>query len=260
MNTATETKRWHEDDAFWRTFAADLFLPKRWDGTPGEVDQLIPLLELPPGAAVLDLCCGPGRFTLEFARRGFRVTGVDRTAAYLAEARARADAGHLDVTLVQEDMRRFCRFQEFDAVINMFASFGYFEDARDNERVLANVFCSLKPGGVFVLDTMGKEIIARTYQPRDWSEENDRFFLQERTPRDHWSRMENRWVLLDGQKHECRPALRLFSATELAGLLTMCGFDEVKLFGDLAGASYDHQAKRLVAVARKPDVEIGGGI
>jgi SAM-dependent methyltransferase len=250
---------WYDDDTFWQTFGPVMFPPKCWEGTPGEVDRLVALAGLRPGTAVLDLCCGPGRYSLEFARRGFTVTGVDRTAAYLAEARTRAEADRLNIDFIQEDMRRFCRFQEFDTVISMFTSFGYFEDEQDDRQVLANVFCSLKPGGVLVMDLIGKEILARVYQARDWSEDDGRFVLYERKPINNWSRMENRWIVfVDGRKHEYRLDHRVFCASELTELLTVCGFEEVRAFGDLSGAPYDHQAKRLVAVARKPGGQYGG--
>ena len=101
---------WFEDDALWENLESFLFFQFRSDAiTVREAEQILTLVHPPPGAAVLDLCCGPGRHSLEFARRGFQVTGVDRTARYLDTARAAATREGLTVEFVQEDMRHFHR-------------------------------------------------------------------------------------------------------------------------------------------------------
>lgn len=74
----------------------------------------------------------------------------------------------MKVEFVQDDMREFRRPVAFDAVINMFTSFGYFEDQADDRKVVNNVYESLKPGGSFLLELMGKEVMSRIYQERTW--------------------------------------------------------------------------------------------
>ena len=81
---------WHEQDQFWEM--VPLFGPDRLEMAPEEVEGVISLLGIEPGASVLDLCCGVGRHSLELARRGYRVTGVDRTASYLQTASEKAAA------------------------------------------------------------------------------------------------------------------------------------------------------------------------
>ena len=103
---------WHEQDSFWET--VPMFGDHHWEIAPEQVAGVISLLSLEPGAAVLDLPCGVGRHSLEFARRGFDVTGVDRTAAYLQTARERAAAEGLSVEWLQADMREFIRPEAFD--------------------------------------------------------------------------------------------------------------------------------------------------
>ena len=88
---------WYDDDRFWQEAAPLLFRQARWEAAEEEVDQLLELLELPEGAAVLDMACGPGRHALELARRGFRVTGVDRTQIYLNEAARGAEEAGLKI-------------------------------------------------------------------------------------------------------------------------------------------------------------------
>ncbi len=245
-----KVKPWHEQDAFWETVAPVLFVQRRWSDAPAEVGQVVALLGIEPGAHVLDLCCGVGRHSLELARRGFQVTGVDRTRPYLDRASQQAEG--LEIEFVQSDMRSFCRPDAFDAVVNLFTSFGYFEDPKDDGQVALNVCRSLKPGGAFLIDMMGKEVLARIFSERDWYEENGVLILQERKITKNWSWMENRWIIVaDDNRTELNLSHRVYSAVELTSLLTECGFAHVDAYGSLEGTDYDHLARRLVAVARK---------
>jgi SAM-dependent methyltransferase len=242
---------WHERDDFWET--VPLFDQRSLEAAPQEVDALLSLLGIEPGAEVLDLCCGVGRHSLELARRDYRVTGVDRTAAFLRTARQRAAAEALSVEWVQADMREFVRPGAFDAAINLFTSFGYFENQDEDRRVADNLFRSLRPGGMLVIEMMGKEVLARIFLPRDWQELADgTLFLLERAVDPDWTWMENRWILIrDGQRLEYAVGHRLYDGAGLRALLLDVGFESVALHGGLDGAPYDTSAQRLVAVARK---------
>lgn len=245
---------WFDDDAFWDAFRDALFNPDRWRDAAADVDNVLRLLGLAPGASVLDLGCGPGRHALELARRGYRVTGVDRTATYLEQGRDAAAAERLEIDWVQADMREFRRDSAFDAAINLFTSFGYFDDPADELRVLENVSASLKPGGRLVLDLMGKEVLARKFQPVAWSRLADgRLWLEERAIKDDWSAVESLWMLVDGTgRFERRVKVRLYSAAELRSSLLGAGFSRVVCFGSLAGIPYDQDASRLVVVGQRP--------
>lgn len=248
----TEPKTWHENDGFWEMVAPFMFSENNWAAAPAEVDQVIALLDLSPGAVILDLGCGPGRHSLELARRGFCVTGVDRTALYLEQAQRRAEGEGLTIEFVQEDMRRFRRPDTFDAALSLFTSFGYFDTAEENQQVLANVHSSLKDGGKLIMELMGKEVLARVFQARDWQEQDGVFFLQERHVSDNWTRMANRWILLTEQaQYDFRVSHWIYSAAELSAMLRDSGFSSVDAYGGTGGTPYDHTARRLVLVARK---------
>lgn len=251
MKEAKE-KPWHEQDRFWETFAPILFTTERISAANEEVEQLISLLNLQPGLMICDLCCGVGRHSLELARRQFEVTGVDRTGMYLRKAETKAKAEGLNIEFVQEDIRSFCWPASFDVVINLFTSFGYFEDPADDKRVLENIYESLKDNGRLVMELMGKEVLARIFQERDWREEDGVIILEERKLGENWGSIDNRWIIVkDGKQHERRFSLRLYSAVELCELLKNCGFRQVDVYGDLSGSPYDQTAKRLVLVAHK---------
>ncbi|MHC4573847.1 MAG: class I SAM-dependent methyltransferase [Planctomycetota bacterium] len=251
MQTGTQ-KPWYERDDFWETLRPVLFSTERIESAGEQVEQVISLMDMQPGLSICDLACGVGRHSLELARRGLRVTGVDRTEVYLREAKEKAAAEGLDIEFIKEDMRNFRRPDSFDVVISLFTSFGYFEEASDNERVLANVYASLKSNGKLLLEMIGKEVLARTFRPRDWREEGGVTVLEEREVAEHWSRIENRWILLsDGQRSEYEFSHWLYSAAELCDMLGRCGFCGVEVYGNLSSSPYDHKAERLVVLARR---------
>jgi trans-aconitate methyltransferase len=90
---------------------------------------------------------------------------VDRTAFLLERACERAQAAGLDLELVQADMREFRRPAAYDLAVSLFTSFGYFDALEDDLRVLRNLRASLTPSGVLVMDMVGKEWLARHFQP-----------------------------------------------------------------------------------------------
>lgn len=234
---------WFEDEKSWESTYSFLFPDARFVAAEAEVAEL-PKLTGSPFRRVLDLCCGPGRHSIPLARQGAHVTAVDRSPFLLQKARERAASEELKIEWVQADMRSFVRQDSFELVINLFTSFGYFGDVEEDLAVLKNIFHSLTPGGFFVIDVMGKEILARGFAPTGVEKLPDgSMAVQIRT----------HWVIVQGQKvTEVRFDNTLYSGRELADLLKKAGFERVKLFGSLQGIPYDVNAKRLVAVAMKP--------
>ncbi|HLV43732.1 MAG TPA: class I SAM-dependent methyltransferase [Aggregatilineales bacterium] len=246
---------WHEQDEWWEAIAPVLFGQRAWALAPQQVEQVLALAGMEPPVRVLDMPAGVGRHALEFARLGCTVTAVDRTAAYLNRARAQAEELGLKIEFVQSDMRAFEREGAFDLAVNLFTSFGYFDDQADDLQVLRNFYTSLRPGGVFVMDMMGKEVLARIFQARDWRElEDGTLLLEERKVQQDWSWMENRWILIrNGERRDFPLSHRLYGATGLKALLQQAGFQNIRMYGDLGGDAYDERARRLIAVARRPD-------
>lgn len=243
---------WYEDESFWETFYPFLFPEERFEAAVEQVEKILQLVHF-QGQSVLDLACGPGRHAIELAKRGLRVTGVDRSPFLLEKAKTRASEAGVEVEWVQKDMRDFSRPESFDLLINMFSSFGYFEDQDDDLRVLQNVHRSLRPGGSCLLDVQGKERLARVFQPTGSHEVADGSILIERREIvDEWSRIRNDWILLKGDTARTfRFRLTIYSGQELKDRLSQAGFQKVRLYGDLDGTEYGLDAQRLIAVAWK---------
>jgi 2-polyprenyl-3-methyl-5-hydroxy-6-metoxy-1,4-benzoquinol methylase len=252
---APRRREWFDDDAFWRDLYPFLFPERRIAGAVEEARMLLRLVR-PRGKAVLDLCCGPGRFCIAMARRGYRVTGVDRTRYYLAMARSHARAARVNVEWVRRDMRDFIRPGAFDLALSMFTSFGYFERRDEDLGVLRNVLDSLRPGGAFVVETMGKEILARIFLPMTFDMlPNGTRLYQRHVVRDGWSRMWNEWTLTSrGRAKSYTFEHTIYSGQELRDRMEQAGFVNVRLYGGLDGQEYGPKAERLVAVGWKAGI------
>jgi len=242
---------WFDNDEFWRDLYPYMFPVERLAAAPEQVAQIVALTGIRSGHA-LDLCCGPGRHSAALAAQGFTVTGVDRSPYLLDRARAHAGA---QVEFVQEDMRDFRRSAAFDLAVNLFTSFGYFEDPGDELKVLRNVHESLRPGGVFVMELLGKEYLAARYvNARCLDFADGTVLLQRAKIRDDWTRVFCDWTIIQsGQARTYKFDHTVYSGRELKDLLLLAGFSDVRLYGDLRGTSYGIDALRLVAVSRKAE-------
>lgn len=243
---------WFEQPQFWARFYDWMFSAESFEQAETQTADLMQLLEIDSGA-VLDLCCGPGRHSIPLAKAGFRVAAVDRQPLLLEKARDYAARERAEIEFVQEDMRRFERPESFDAIVNMFSSFGYFEDPDDDLKVLQNAHRSLKRGGQLLIDIRGKEVHAMNFVETLSSElENGDLVVQRTRTNEDWTRAVTKWVYVQGAWADTfEIALNLYSGAELRDLLRTAGFPEVQLYGSLKGAPYDHTARRLIAVARK---------
>ncbi len=250
--SARRKKEWFDDDSFWEDLYPFMFPDSRFEAAPEQVEKLLALTR-PPGKIALDLCCGPGRCSVALAGNGFKVTGVDRTAFLLNKARARARAAKVKIEWVRSDMRDFRRPNAFDLAISMFTSFGYFDDKREDLLVLGNILESLKPGGVFLVDVMGKERLARVMQPTTSDVLPDGTKLVQRHEIfDDWTRVRNEWILIRKGKAKSRGFHHtIYSGQELRDRMESVGFADVRLYGNLDGDEYGRDAQRLIAVGRR---------
>jgi ubiquinone/menaquinone biosynthesis C-methylase UbiE len=157
----------------WKTFFSKemghaMFDPISPASTVREVEQILRAAKPRPGASILDLGCGIGRHSLEFAERGFDVVGLDFSKDYLAQAnQTKKQKKLVNVQFVQGDMRKVDRYfppASFGLVICVRDTFGYFDERKDDKRVLASVARILEPKGAFVLNVSNKSGIEYHWQ------------------------------------------------------------------------------------------------
>jgi SAM-dependent methyltransferase len=226
--------------------------------TAAEVEGIVRLLEelgVPAGGAVLDLACGHGRHAIPLAQRGYRVTGQDLSAVFLRRAEADARAAGVDVRWIRADMRVVPFDAEFDAAINIFTAFGYFDAEDEDLEVLRQVRRALQPGGVFLLETLHRDALVRGFQPHGITRHEDGLLvLEERAfdPLSGRSRTRVTMIHPDGTRREHEYRTRVYSATELARLCASAGLEVVGHHGGLDGGALTPTTRRLVLVCRRP--------
>jgi SAM-dependent methyltransferase len=245
-------REWFDDDSFWEELYPFLFPEQRFTSTPDQIEKVL-VLTKPVGNTALDLCCGPGRCSIALAQAGFRVTGVDRTKFLLDKARAKARTSKTRIEWIQMDMRDFVRADAFNLVLSMFTSFGYFDNKDEDLQVLHNILTSLIPGGVCLVEVMGKELIAKIFQPTTSEVLPDGSKLVQRHEIfDDWTRIRNEWILIrKGKAKSFHFHHTVYSGQELKDRMLQAGFADVKLYGNLDGDDYGINAQRLIVVARK---------
>lgn len=225
------------------------------EATERETAFVLQALELQEGNRVLDLACGHGRHAVALARRGMVVTGQDLNEDYLQLARDGAAQAGVEVETVHSDMRDIPFTDEFDAVINMFTAFGYFDSEDEDLRVLQAVANALKSGGKLLLDTINREWVLSNYVQNDWHADIDgNTFLEHRefdlvTGR---NRVTFSIVAADGTRRESQGHdVRLYTLTELVRLLDDAGLHISSTYGDYDGAPYAINTPRMIVVATK---------
>ena len=252
-NTESFIPAWFENDRFWSTFRSVAFGGERWSRACAEAPQILRLLGLENRrGSILDLCSGPGRYSLEFALRGLTVTAVDRTESYLAELRDRAKTVGCSIETVREDMRQFERSESFDAAICIGLSFGYFEHSSEDCLVLERIHASLRPGAHLVIQVPNK----------CWPDALGTWFLVENESvhalvdqrvEAGGKRVIQQWMVRDdaGQTFNFTFKQTLYSPDELASTFMRVGFLNTRFFEDFGCSPLRPDSRHLIVVAEK---------
>jgi SAM-dependent methyltransferase len=244
---------WFEDEFFWEKTHAFNFSKLRLDEASVEIDDALTLTGVTQGRA-LDMGCGPGTHCLPLAMRGFAVTGVDLNPSIIDEAKWNAHRAGLEIEYVVQDSRQFLRPAVYDLALMMFNSFGYFVTAEDDAQTLRNIGVSLNSNGILLIETITKENMARHFQRTALHRDADGSILViERQVIDDWTRCRETWNVVPnrGRAEQFEISYKLYAASELKALLHHAGFAHIELFSDFKGGSYDLEARRLVAIARR---------
>lgn len=214
--------------------------------TRAEVDFLEKIFASANGARLLDVPCGNGRHALEFASRGYAVTGVDSSAEFIAEARSKSR----QVEWLLADMCDLPWTAEFEAAYCFGNSFGYLD--RDGaRRFLGAVARSLKPGGRFAIETgMAAESILPGLVKNRWYRAGDIFMLSENQYDPGQGRLDIQYTFIRGGEVETRPSSSFtFTVAEICRMHQKAGLEPIELLGSIAGEPYQLGSPRLILVS-----------
>jgi SAM-dependent methyltransferase len=225
----------------------------RHEETVGEVEFLEEVLDLEPGARILDLCCGYGRHAIELAARGYTVTGYDLSPVLLGKAWSDAMARNVTVQWIRGDMRDLDERETSHAVINMFTSFGYFQEETENFDVLKRVARALLPGGRFLIETVNRDFLVRHFLPQEWFRVDDDLWVLEKRSFDLVAgRSDVEVTVIENgvEKRFCH-SVRVYSFTELQLLFASVGLITQGVWGGFIGEDYTWDASRMIVLAKK---------
>ena len=249
----------HLPAEWWRDLFTSLYLKTDGDviehdeATRAEVEAILAASDLPAEAAVLDLCCGQGRHTIELARRGFtNLTGIDRSRYLVRLARRRAKKENLSITFKEGDARDI-RVPEGsqDLVCMMGNSFGYFDRNEDDLAVLKAVKRALRPGGRLALDITDGTWMRDHFEPRSWEWiDQNQFVCRERSMSSDGERLISREVVSHAERGIIADQLyaeRLYTGDSITALLEAADFKNIEFLSPIAGESSRGQDLGMMA-------------
>jgi ubiquinone/menaquinone biosynthesis C-methylase UbiE len=218
-----------------------------------EVARLIELMGLPVGASVLDVPCGQGRHAHLLAEAGYTVRGVDLSRDLLALAHARGSGSNLRYT--RADMRRLPRqwSNRFDAVVNLFTSFGFFEDPADDQRVIAEFSRVLRPDGLLVWQGASRDGVMAKFLDRDWWTTRNGTVIGHEREFDALSGILTVRSTWRGQRSsgEREHRIRLYTATRLAELCQAVGLIVSQALDGWHDRPLTRRSSEMLLLARK---------
>lgn len=218
------------------------------------------VLGLSAGDEVLDLCCGHGRHAVLLAKAGFKVTGLDLSAQYLEQAAKNSASAGVELELVHSDMREIPFDSRFDAVVNLFTSFGYLggylESDAEDMKVLHQVSKALKPGGKLLIDLINRDwVVANNLVDERKVHPNGTMYQEHRELDLANGRIQNSFVVTtpDGRSHHSDGlTIRLYTLSELTDMLADAGLVFEAAYGGYESEPYTAETRRMIVVAGNP--------
>lgn len=220
-----------------------------------DCDFLVKQLGLQPGQRVLDLCCGAGRHSLELARRGMRVTGLDISPSLIARAMARAAAEELEIEWLRMDARDLDVDAEFDAAFNYLTSFGHC-DEEGNRLILDNVFRALRPGGQFLMEMLNMVWYLGNFVPTERRVYEGFTYVERRRYDARRGQIctQREKIFKDQPAQVLEPfCVRVYTPCELVAMLETAGFEVGDFVASPTGQAYQaFSTPRMAIIARRP--------
>lgn len=220
-----------------------------------EVEGLSKILDLTNNKKILDIPCGYGRHSIALAKLGHKVVGVDNNSAHLSKARSKAKEDNLQIQFHKKNMLNISYHEEYDVLINMFYSFGFFSTDADNLSVLKKFYLALKTGGKFLMHTDVN--IPRIHSGQYKLHESRRLRNGgELVITEHYNkknkRIDGSWEINhEGKSTTKNYSVRVYEKDEFIRMCLNVGFSNCEAFSGWNGESYSEDSEEVIFVATK---------
>lgn len=242
---------WYKD---WFESSEYLSLYRHRDDAEAKkiLDLLRSRLILNPATSILDVACGAGRHSVVFAENGFKVTGFDISRNLLKVARGKACSAGKSVLLYCADIRNFATKRKYEVILNLFTSFGYFDNDEENFALFENVYNHLTKPGYFVFDYFNVHFLKKNLIPESVNIIEGKRIVQRRYFTEN-QRVNKDIFITDsiGKKHY-QETVRLYEKDEIVERLKNTGFNIHTLLGSYEGTAFEKESsQRLIIIAGK---------
>jgi SAM-dependent methyltransferase len=256
------------DMEWWQSYPwhwwANLFFGEKadpaYDQTLSQIDFIEKSIPLNKNQKILDLACGNGRHAIELTKRGYATICFDYSQPILDIAKEKAQKINVNLEILQGDMRETQWNKEFDVVLNLFQSLGYFKTDEEDKKVLSNVFTALKDGGKFLLDVRNPDYIFPTIKKGNNAalkpcypiHNRGSLKVKEEVVEPNIWKVTFDWQMGGSVTRNYWTHVRLYNLNELTQMFEEEGFSIEKVWGDYDGSEYQPEiSKRLIILAKK---------
>lgn len=225
-------KQWYEE--LFNNFANFYDQQQFTMGTMNEVDFIEKEINFKKDVRILDVGCGTGRHSIELAKRGYKVTGIDLSADQLKRAKEKADAACVTVEFLQKDARSLNFKDEFELVIMICeGAFPLMETDKMNFKILQNITCALKDNGKLIMTTLNGLYPLNCPYKITPNDDQGNFTVNEYTFNTETMREISQIVFKDdsGTIKHLTTNERYYLPNEIETLLNNLGYSSIKIFG-----------------------------
>ena len=213
------------------------------------LDNLIDELQMKQGSKVLDLACGKGRHSQYLNQKGFDVTGIDYSASNIEHCKQfENDTLHF----ARQDMREKFKSDYFDHILNLFTSFGYFDDDKDNLKTIEAITADLKSGGTVVIDFLNANHVLQNLISTEKKIING-------IPFDISKKLEDNKLIKtieindQGESMIFQEKVSMLTLEDFKQYFSIAGLDLITVHGDYNLSTFAaDESERLILIARKP--------
>lgn len=243
----TEKKEWFES-WFDTSYYHILYQHRNESEAQFFIQNIVNHLNIKNEQHVLDLCCGKGRHSIFLNSLGIKTTGVDLSENSIQEAK-KSENNNLNFFV--HDMRNPLENESFDVILNLFTSFGYFDEQSENEKVIQSIYNGLKKDGFVLIDFLNATKIKNSLIPFEIKTLSGiDFHISKKHDNKHV--FKNIEFEVNDQKHSYLERVQLLGKNDFERMLKEANFSIEGIYGSFDFAPFDEESSdRLIILAKK---------